>query len=554
MAKTADLVILNGKVLTMHPARPRAEAVALAGGMILAVGSTEEVRALAAPGARVIDAGGGTVLPGFIDSHVHLFQGSAALEFMSMEGAETWDDAARIIHAYADANPDEPMVVGTGTPYQLKDGRNPTRHDLDALVRDRPLALLAPDIHTVWANTMALDKAGLLHGAPVPEGSVIVMEAGGNATGELQETGAFGPVLRLSRTGGRDMLGYVTGSEPEPPATEEERAADRRLIAKGLAHAASHGITTMHNMDGNFYQLELLSDLDASGDLKCRMQVPFHLKNYDPLERLEEAAEMHRRWTGDRVWSGRVKMFMDGVIDTHTALMTRPYPGKDTVGEPVFEPEHFNEACRRIDAMGLQICVHSIGDLATRRTLDGYAAARDANGARDARHRIEHIEVIHPDDLPRIAELGAVASMQPRHSALGDYFPLIPQGTILHDDQYPYAFAWQRIRDTGAPVVFSTDWPVVPVDVMRNIRCAIAPMQPGAPWDPRPQGLMDTLASYTSGNAWVEFNEGRKGQLSPGQMGDVVVMDRDIEALAPQDIHTAAPMVTICGGAITYSG
>jgi predicted amidohydrolase YtcJ len=553
MAGKADLVIVNGKVLTMDAARPRASAVALAGGVILAVGSTAEMRELAAPGAQVIDAAGGTVLPGFIDSHVHLFQGSAALEFMSMDGVETPQQAARTIRAYADANPDEPMILGTGTAYDLMGGRNPTRHDLDAILPDRPVALLSPDIHTLWVNTKALELSGLLHGGPVPEGSVIVMEPGGTASGELQETGAFGPVLKLSRTGGRDMLGYVTGAEPEPPATEEERAADRRLIAKGLAHAASHGITTMHNMDGNFYQLELLSDLDATGDLKCRMQVPFHLKNYDPLDRLEEAAEMRRLYSGDRVWSGRVKMFMDGVLDTHTALMTRPYPGTETVGEPVFEPDHFNAACIRADAMGLQISVHSIGDLATRRTLDGYQAACEANGVRDSRHRIEHIEVIHPNDLPRLRSLGAVASLQPRHSALGDYFPLIPQGTILHDDQYPYAFAWQRIRDTGTPVIFSTDWPVVPVDVMRNIQCAIAPMQPGAPWDARPQSLMDTLASYTSGNSWVEFNEGRKGQLAPGQMGDVVVMDRDLEACAPGAIHAARTMVTICAGQVTYS-
>ena len=149
MAGKADLVILNGKVLTMDAAHPRAEAVALAGGTIIAVGSTAEIRALAAPGAEVIDAAGGTVLPGFIDSHVHLFQGSAALDFMAMESAATRDDAARLIRAYAEANPDEPMILGTGTAYGLMDGRNPTRHDLDVILPDRPLALLAPDIHTL---------------------------------------------------------------------------------------------------------------------------------------------------------------------------------------------------------------------------------------------------------------------------------------------------------------------------------------------------------------------------------------------------------------------
>lgn len=554
MAQSADLVIVNGKVLSMDPAAPRAEAVALAGGKVLALGSTADMRALKAPGAREIDAAGGSVLPGFIDSHVHLFQGSASLEFMGMDGVMGREDATRTIRAYADANPDEPLIVGTGTNYGLVDGRNPVRQDLDAILPDRPLALLAPDIHTVWANTKALEMAGLLHGAPVPEGSIIVMAPDGTATGELQETGAFGPLLKLSRTGGRDMLGYVTGNDPEPPATEAERAADRALITRGLTHAAKHGITTMHNMDGNFYQLDLLSEIEAAGDLKCRMQVPFHLKNFDPLDRLDEAAEMRRRWAGDMLWSGRVKMFMDGVIDTRTALMTRGYPdAPDVTGEPVFEPDHFNAACVRADAMGLQICVHAIGDLAVRRTLDGYQAAADANGARDARHRIEHIEVIHPDDLPRLARMGVVASLQPRHSALGGHFPLIPQGTILHDDQYPYAFAWQRIRDTGAKVVFSTDWPVVPVSVMETVQCAIAPLQPGAPWDARPQSLMDTLVSYTSGNAWVEFNEGRKGQLSPGQMGDVVVMDRDLEAVAPDQIGQAHVAFTICGGRVTYA-
>ncbi|MEB8385813.1 amidohydrolase [Rhodobacteraceae bacterium KMM 6894] len=553
MAPTADIVIVNGRVLTMDPATPRAEAVALADGKVLAVGSTADMRALAGAGAREIDAGGGTVLPGFIDSHVHLFQGSASLEFMGMDGIMGRDAATATIRAYADANPDERLIVGVATNYQLMDGRNPTRQDLDAILPDRALALLAPDIHTVWANTRALEMAGLLHGGPVPEGSIIVMASDGTATGELQETGAFGPLLKLSRTGGRDMLGYVTGNDPEPAATEAERAADRALICKGLRHAAKHGITTMHNMDGNFYQLELLSEIEDAGDLICRMQVPFHLKNFDSLDRMDEAAEMHHRYSSDMIWSGRVKMFMDGVIDTRTALMTRGYPdAPDVVGEPVFEPDHFNEACIRADALGLQICVHAIGDLAVRRTLDGYQAAAKANGARDHRHRVEHIEVIHPDDLPRLAEMGVVASLQPRHSSLGGHFPLIPQGTILHDDQYPYAFAWQRIRDTGAKVVFSTDWPVVPVSVMETVRCAVAPLQPGAPWDSRPQSLMDTLESYTVGNAWVEFNEGRKGQLIPGQMGDVVVMDRDLEAVAPDQIGQAQVAFTICGGRVTY--
>ena len=553
MDERADLVILNGRVLTMDDARSRAEALAVRGGDILAVGSTEQIRDLVGPGTRVIDAGGKTVLPGFIDSHVHLFQGSAALDYLDLGAVRGREAMARAIRGYAEARPDEPLIVGTGTTYGLLEGANPTRHDLDAILADRPVALLAPDIHTLWANTMALEQAGLLHGAEMPEGSIVVMGADGLATGELLETGAFGPVLRLSRTGGRDMLGYVTGADPVPPATPGERAADKALMTRGLAHAASHGITTMHNMDGNFYQLELLEDLDRDGRLPVRMQVPFHLKNFDPLDRLEEAVEMRRRWAGERLFSGRVKMFMDGVMESRTALMLRDYPDTPgNAGEAIFEPEHFNAACIRADALGLQISVHAIGDLAVRRTLDGYAAARAANGIRDSRHRIEHIEALHPDDLPRFAELGVVASMQPLHAAFGGFFDPPQPDTVLYRDQQELAFAWRRIRESGARLCFSTDWPVVPVDVMPNIQAAVAPRDLGPGWHDQSQSLTDTIASYTRDNAWLEFSEARKGILREGFMADIVVMDHDLEAVPPEDLGRTRAAMTVCGGRVTF--
>ena len=553
MNETADLVILNASVLTMDAALPRARALAIGGGVILAVGEGAAIRDLAGPETQVIDAGGKTVLPGFIDSHVHIFQGSASLDFLTLDGLNGIDALTPAIRDYAAARPEEPLIVGTGTAYGLAGGRNLTRHDLDAILADRPVALLAPDIHTVWANTMALERAGLLHGAEMPEGSTVVMGPDGLATGELLETGAFGPVLRLSRTGGRDMLGYVTGADPVPAASPAERAADKALIARGLAHAASKGITTLHNMDGNFYQLGLLSEIEAAGDLACRIQIPFHLKNYDPLERLEEAAVMRAEYNGDWLWSGRIKMFMDGVLESRTALMLEDYPDDPgNTGEAVFAPEQFNEACIRADAMGLQISVHAIGDLAVRRTLDGYQAAREANGLRDSRHRIEHIEVIHADDLPRITALGAVASMQPRHAAFGGFFPAGGMDKVLRRDQLALAFPWQRIRETGAPLVFSTDWPVVPVDVMPNLQAAVAPLDLGPGWGDQRQGLMEALASYTRDNAWVEFAEDRKGRLAPGLMADVVVLDADLEAVAPEEIGTVRPAATICGGRVTY--
>ena len=555
MTNTTDLIIVNARVLTMVRTAMRAEALAICGNYILAVGSTADIRQLASPQTRVIDAGGRTVLPGFIDSHVHLFQGSAELDFLPVGGLTDLADLRPKVLRYASARPDEPLVLGVGAFYDFfADAADAPRTLLDAIIPDRPFALLAADLHTVWANTLTLEKAGLLHGADMPEGSTVVMGPDELANGTLLETGAFGPALALSRTGGRDMLGYVTGDNPDPPATAAEREADKAVLLKGLDHVARHGITTLHNMDGNFYQLELLSELDAERRLKARVQVPFHLKNFDPLDRLEEGAEMHARYRGAKVWSGRVRMFIDGVLESRTGLKTRAYPDDpDNHGEAVFEPGHFNEACRIADASGLQISVHAVGDLAVERVLDGYEYAQAKNGKRDARHRVEHIEVINEADIARMKRLGAVASMQPRHAAFAGFFEPPAPDTVFFADECRLAYAWQTLRDQGVPVAFSTDWPVVPLDVMANIQCAIAPHALGPDWPDQSQGLIDTLESYTAINAWTAFKENQYGRLVPGFAADIVMLDADIEGQASRQVADIPIAMTICDGIVTFS-
>lgn len=548
-----DIVILNGRLITFDDATPQAGALAIADGTIAAVGDTGDIRGLAGPGTRVIDAGGATVLPGFIDSHVHLFGGSVELGYLDLYGVQGLDRLTAKLRDWAAQCPDDKVVFAVQADYAiLGPGRSTTRQDLDQALPDRPFAMFAPDHHTVWANTRALELAGLLRGGAVDMGAEIVMAPDGTATGELREPGAYAPVLQLTRHGGRDMLGLVTGADPVPPATAAERALDKAAIARGLQHCASHGITGLHNMDGNFYNLELLSELEADGDLLCRVEVPFHYKSHDTLDRFSEAADMRDRYNGDWVWCNRVKMFIDGVVESSTALMLEPYPGLDTVGDAVFDYDHFEAAVIRADAMGLQIAVHAIGDKGIRWTLDAYEAAIRANGRRDSRHRIEHIEVLHPDDLPRFAELGVVASIQPGHAPFGGIFPPEGVGKMLHPHQIPTAYAWQDIRDTGTPVVFSTDWPVIPVDVMPNVKAAVAPMKMPAPWRDQSQSLHDTLKSYTADNAWVEFNEARKGRLAPGLMADIAIMSHDLEAMAPGDLDKARAQLTIAGGRVTY--
>ncbi len=555
MARTPDLVILNGRLITFDPARPRASALAVAGGRIVAVGDTAEIRAMAGPGTRVFDAAGGTVLPGFIDSHVHLFPGSVELDCLNIHGVGDEGALTARVRARAAERPHDALILAVQADYTvLGPGRATTRQDLDRVLPDRPLALWAPDHHTLWANTAALRQAGILRGGAVDAGCEIVMAPDGTATGELREFGAFAPVLALSPNGGRDGAGLTTGANPVPAPTAAERAADKAALRRGLAHCARQGITGLHNFDGNLYQMELLAEIDAEDGLACRIEVPLHLKSFDPLARLHEVAEMRKIASTDRLWCNRVKIFMDGVVESRTALMLEPYPGTDHIGDAVWEAAPFAEACIRADAMGLQISVHAIGDLAIRRTLDGFEAARRANGARDSRHRIEHIEVLHPDDLPRFAALGVVASIQPRHAPFGGYFPPEGAGRMLHPRQIPTAYAWQAIRRSGARVIFSTDWPVIPVDVMPTIQAAVAPLPMPAPWTDQRQTLIDTLESYTAGNAWVEFNEARKGRLAPGMMADVAVLSHDLEALDPAHLTEASAVLTVCDGRVTWQG
>ena len=550
---TPDLIVINGHLLTFDKAQPQASAVAVKGGQIIAVGQSADIREMAGPATRIIDAANSTVLPGFIDSHVHLFGGSVELDYLDLYGVSGIEALTDKVQAWSRACPDDKILFAIQADYNIiSSGHQTTRHDLDRAMPDRPFAMFAADHHTIWANTKALELAGILHGGEVDKGAEIVMAADGTAKGELREPGAYAPVLKMTRYGGRDMIGLVTGRNPEPPASSKERALDAEAIARGLKHCASHGITGLHNMDGNIYTLELLKTLEERGELLCRTEVPFHYKSFDSLDRFAEAEAMRRDFTGDWVWCNRVKMFVDGVVESSTALMLEPYPGLETVGDAVFERDHFMEACVRADALGFQISVHAIGDLAIRQTLDAYELARKTNGARDSRHRVEHIEVLHPDDLPRFAELGVVASIQPGHAPFGAYFGSDTINRMLHPHQIPTAFAWQDIRNTGVKVIFSTDWPVIPVDVMPNVKSAVAPKRLPSPWRDQAQTLHDTLESYTAGNAWVEFNESSKGQLKAGMMADIVVMSHDLDAMDPDELDKARAQVTISDGRITW--
>lgn len=549
--RAPDLIVTGARVLTMWADRPRAGAVAICDGLIVAVGDRAEVEPLAGPDTRVIDAGGATVLPGFVESHLHLVLGGSELTHQSLVGIEGEAALTRAFRAFATANPDAPLLMGQGGDYGLI-GRAMTRHDLDRVIADRPIAITAPDHHTVWANTAALRAGGLLHGAATPPGHDVVMGEDGTATGELREFEAFAKVIAL---GGdeRVNLGIATGRDPAPWPDAAALAIDREKAAQGLAHCAAHGITSVINMDGNRYSLALLDGLRAEGRLTARVKVPFHFKPDMGLEMLEEASAMAADYSDGWLSSGMVKLFMDGVMDSRTAFRLDDYPGQPGHrGAGLFGQNDFARIAAEADRRGLQIAVHAIGDAAVRRTLDGYAAARAANGPRDSRHRIEHIELLDRADLPRFAALGVTCSIQPVHGPGVLDFGMDgtePFGT----DRLSDAFLCRDLQAAGAMVCFSSDWPVTDISVLRGIRAQlIRSPYPGASDQRLP--LADTLAAYTARGAWAAHMERLTGTIRPGLAGDLVILTGDIEAVPEAEIDRLGIRATIAGGRVTHGG
>ena len=551
--QVADLIVTNARIITMDDGRPAAEAIAIKDGLVAATGSAAKIAEWEGVGTKIVDAAGCSVLPGFIEAHMHLFSGAAELAHLQLAGVTGFDALRDAIRAYAASHPNAAMLVGQGVDYSVlgKDVRV-TRHHLDSILPDRPFLMAAPDHHTAWANTKALGTAGILEGRTLGPGNEIVMGADGLAEGELREGEAFGPVLALAGEE-RVRLGLSTGGEPNPMPSAAEREADRAIMRRGLDWCARHGITSIHNMDGNFYQLELLSEIEAEGGLICRAQIPFHYKNFMTLDMLEKASRMAERYAGEWLSSGLVKVFYDGVLDSWTAVMIEPYADRpDWRGEPLFSPQQFAELAVEVDRRGLQIAVHAIGDGAVRAVLDGYQAARELNGARDSRHRIEHIEVTTAADVPRFAELGVIASMQPPHPPGAMGFPLEPTISMIGRARWPWSYAWRTLKEAGAHVVFASDWPVSPIDPILGIQAAVL-RKPWAEGDPDQSfSLHQAIASYTVEGAYAQFAEDRKGRLKPGYLADLVVLSGDIEATPPERLHELHPVTTVCGGKISY--
>ncbi len=533
-AETPDLVLYNGIIYTVDPARPRVEAVAIKGERILAVGSGKEMRALAGPSTKQVDLKGRFAMPGFNDAHIHLANGGQARLAVELTGSRTLAEFQQRIRARLnDYKPGE-WVTGRGWDHTIWPVKKfPTRWDLDAVSAQHPMIFTRVDGHVAVANSLALQKAGVTKETPNPPGGEIERGPDGEATGMLLER-AQGLVRRVV-----------------PEITPAQR---RRGLELALAEAARHGITSVQDNSG-WEDFLLYEELKKEGKLTLRVTewLPFTA----PLDRLEE---MRKRGGTADPWlrTGALKGVADGTLGSRTAHMLAPFADDSSKsGIPIIPPDQLRQMAIERDKAGFQIAIHAIGDAANRSALDAFSAARAANGRRDSRHKIEHAQVIAISDIARFRELGVVASMQPCHHTSDMRWA----GQRLGPERSRGAYAWDSLLKNHVTLAFGTDYPVEPLNPMIGLwACVTRKMLPDAPpggpagaWVPEEAiSLDECISSYTLGSAYAEFAEKDKGQIQPGKLADIVVLSNDVTQVTPERILKTEVLMTFVGGRLVY--
>lgn len=507
---TASLLVVNGHV---WPPDGRSTALAVAGDTIAAIGTDDEILGMR-DGTEVFDARGATILPAFNDAHVHFLMGSRSLGELDLHGAETQSEVERRILSYASARTSartDRWIVGRGWFYSAFPGGMPDVDLLDRLVPDRPAYLESFDAHTGWANSKALDIAGIAARDVLKEAAMLL----------------------------------VTRHVPKRTTAEELEA-----LQAGMALAASRGIGSVQEAGEGQDQVSLWSALQDAGRLRLRVRLAFDmvpgLDMTGWASRLEEYREVARGATG-WITCGILKAFADGVVESRTASMLEPYADSDSRGHPLWEDGELREAVRIADRAGWQVQVHAIGDAAIRQALDAFEGTTPGR-----RHRVEHIETPSPADLPRFARLGVVASMQPQHAEPNRNLQEIWSANI-GPGRATRGWPWGTLRRSGAVLAFGTDWPVVPLDPAASLHVAAtrqaAGGRPAGGWIPSERvAPAEAVEAWTAGAAFAEHAEAAKGALRAGMAADLAVLDRDLGATPREELGGIGVRLTVVGG------
>jgi predicted amidohydrolase YtcJ len=529
----ADLIITNGRIFA-----PGANHIALAilSNRILAVSSQDEIERLAGPKTKRLDAKGCSVTPGFHDSHVHFLSGSLGLTQVDLADADSVEELEKRILAFIQRTPNEACIVGRGWVYGTFQGGLPNKAILDRIVPNKPAVMKCYDGHTLWVNSRALEAANITRDTPDPEGGIIVRD----------------PVT-MEPTGVLKEAAQTLMDNVIPKPTRSDKLSSLR---KGMAEAHRYGITSVFDAGVDREELELYESLRANGELDLRFTFALTTRRNMSESDANQLTALRREFP--RLDIPAVKLFVDGVIESHTAVMLADYANKPSRGLPETSQEDLNRIIELLDRRGWQIVVHAIGDGGIRMTLDAIERAQQLNPVPSTprRHRLEHIESISQADIGRFGPLGVIASMQPYHAN--------PNSNIfgvwaanLGSDRTSRAWVWKSIQDAGGVIAFGSDWPVVSLDPRLGMHTALTRQTlQGKPDEgflsSQRLPLAPVLNAYTYGSAFAENEEGQKGALVAGSLADVVIWDRDLFSLPVDQVHTANVRMTILDGRVVF--
>ena len=531
-----DTIFVNGDIYTQ--AKPeRAQAMAVRDERVVAIGGNDEIRKLKGSGTEVVDLGGHFVMPGFNDAHVHLASGGFEKINVDLTGTQTLHDMQhRIGLRVVQAAPGE-WIVGEGWDHTQWPGQMlPTRQDLDVMTNGHPAIFVRVDGHIAIANTAALQAAGVTGQTQPPEGGKIDVNAKGEPTGILRES----------------AQGLVLVKVPPPTPAQRRHAAEL-----ALADAARWGLTSAQD-NSSWDDFLIYEELEREGKLTLRISEWLNFK--DPVETLVEHCK-HHPLDDPMLHTAMLKGFMDGSLGSRTAALLAPYanePGNS--GLPQYQQAPLNKMAVERVAAGFQLGFHAIGDRAAQMALDAFAAAEAGSQAhaaagatrlRDFRFRIEHDQVIAPDQFAQYKKLGVIASVQPSHLLTDMNWAVERIGPERAKTSYP----WKQFLDNGVPMAFGTDYPVEPLTPFRGIYSAVTRKNEAGTKEYYPEQkltIQQALTAYTVGSAYAQFAENEKGTLAPGMLADFVLLDRDLTKVAPPEILKTKVLRTVVGGKTVY--
>ncbi|TKH08633.1 amidohydrolase [Peribacillus simplex] len=529
----ADVIISSNAVFTGLNDQPEPASIAIKDNKIIAIGTVEEVKSFSGENTKIYQYNDQLIIPGFHDFHLHMMDGAVSMNSANLFSARSEEEALEMIREFAESRQQDPWIIGASWDAGYWNTQQlPNRYSLDRILPDRPVLMFHAEGHYAWVNSKALEIANITRHTENPSYGFIGKDETGEPNGLLYEKAMDAVILHAY------------------DFTKEQK---RELFTNFLAHAASLGVTSVHDLFA-IEALEMLNDYDVFKEFEDNGELTARIHLWPALNgNLERVKQLRDTFQSDKLRVSGLKQFIDGVITARTAYLLEPYADQPkTCGETSFPPEKIKKWVVDADKEGFSIRFHAIGDGAIRLALDAYEEAQKTNGKRDSRHSVEHIEVIHPDDVHRFKELGVTASMQPDHFAMSERGVYTER---IGKEREKHVFSIKTLQEAGAKLAFGTDFPIDSLDPLLQIYRAVTRIDSSGEtvWHPHECiTLSEALKAYTAGSAYGAFRDEELGSLEVGKLADIIVLERNLFEVPAEEIPNTKVQLTIVDGKVVF--